>query len=175
MACELCADDAFLLHLTRYVRRGRVRYVMACELCWSEYHTLSQGDPMPLALLVNDHRGNDTGYAEGIDIRDGASPVLSLRDGHVRCYVRHTPDRGDWLRFGRRLYPLHRYVSWYGNWCWDCAWLEAEHIVEIVNVCQERGWSCEEGEASLFDAYEAGPITLGMLRRAMLPAREATP
>ena len=43
------------------------------------------------------------------------------------------------LRLGRRVYPIERYKSWVGNWCWDCAYMTPDVAAQIANYLRRMG------------------------------------
>lgn len=115
--------------------------------------------PIHVDLCCNDpDNGNDTGYAESIELFD-----CTLVGGRVRVAFDPEPPSGvnpyegvSTLRFGRMRLPILGYKGWYGNWCWDRATMRLIHAVAIWNyLVNKSDWHCEEGPEELYELFNA--------------------
>lgn len=123
-----------------------------------------------LMLCVNDpDNGVDTGRVDGIDVAFVGNPesLLELRGQPLVCRTIQGADgRPHILRVGRVNAAIITYQGWVGNWCWDMARVNLEDALRVINYVQRRGWQCEMGEITLYDAFAAGVgITGEMLQR----------
>ena len=63
--------------------------------------------------------------------------------------------------------PLHGYRTWFGNWCWDAAWLTDLDTWRLLEALRRERWSCDEAESGLYHAWDDGRALEGPLRAAL--------
>jgi len=48
------------------------------------------------------------------------------------------------------------YREWFGNWCWDAAWIAGVDAVGIANyLARLKYWHCEYAPTEFFDKFNA--------------------
>lgn len=124
-----------------------------------------------LMICVNDpDNGCDTERVDGIDVEsEGTDQLLELRGQPLVCRTFQDPGgKVVQLQIGRLKMPVYGYGSWVGNWCWDCARVDLADAVRVINYVQRRGWDCEAGWTSLYEAFAEGKeFSVEQLQKAL--------
>lgn len=117
---------------------------------------MAKPELLNIMLLVNDDRnGHATGYVEAMHIYGASDNLLELDGpGHRISWPRGNGIWTEFVRLGRRKFPIWSYQQWVGNWCWDQICVVPITAAGIVNLALQWGWDCHCGESVLFEQYE---------------------
>lgn len=77
-------------------------------------------------------------------------------------------DRNKRIKLGDRIYPIHGYREWYGNWCWNRIWMAPADVVTLLNylVSRHKHAHCEDSFEWATARFETkGSFTLADLER----------
>lgn len=110
-------------------------------------------------LCCNDWRnGNFTGFADSVEIEDVrlvGGRVAVRYDHGKRVPGAHSIEGDDTLRFGRIRVPALAYVTWVGNWCWDCASVRSIHALTLLNyLAVKLDWHTEDTAEEIAEAFD---------------------
>lgn len=100
-------------------------------------------DMVNVMLSVNGEGGHPTGHVDAVHVDDG---LLELEgeflypSDNPTCSV-FTHNGVQKVRVGRRVWPIHGYNSWVGNWCWDEVTMERRHARELIAHVISRGFT----------------------------------
>lgn len=84
----------------------------------------------------------------GGDIKIGLVPVENSCPGNN--YASHK------LQIGRVKIFCFEYRGWFGNWCWDAAWIAGVDALAIANYLERlKYWHCEEGPDKFYEKFNA--------------------
>jgi len=109
-------------------------------------------------VCVNDYRnGSFLGQCEAIHIySSGEGLLLELEDIYpsIRFY-QQAPDR---IRLSRRVFPIRRYNTWVGNWCWDSVDVDIKtaNAIWAYLLTMKQKITAESGIEDFYEAWEAG-------------------
>jgi len=76
------------------------------------------------------------------------------------------PDRSSRLKLGDRIYPIHGYREWYGNWCWNRIWLAPADLLTLLNylISRHKHAHCEDAPEWVAEKFDKRkPFTLAEL------------
>jgi hypothetical protein len=60
------------------------------------------------------------------------------------------------LRIGRLKVFCFEYREWFGNWCWDAAWIAGADAVGVANyLTRLKYWHCEYAPSEFFEKFNA--------------------
>ncbi len=114
-------------------------------------------DVLRIMLCVNNpDNGVHSGYLRAVDFAD----LLSVwaYDNAMTCRL----ETDGKLRIGSRKYPIIRYSTWVGNWCWDSVLVDGDVANAIAEHVRKSGkFRPEMGVIEVWEAWDAGqPIRL---------------
>lgn len=109
-----------------------------------------------VSFACNDYRnGMWQGHALQIECK-GLHLESPWADRFLKCEV-----ESDFVRIGaRRWWPAQGAIRWYGNWCWDAAWLTYRHAAELMTFVRSKGYRPDSGPTSLFHKEQFFAIDL---------------
>jgi len=116
-----------------------------------------------ISLACNDPRnGNPTGYVDAIQVRpDGdIESIMQLVGGRLSLRMFHSANskKPREIKIGHIILRIHSYSTWVGNWCWDEASADTDQVERLLAYLQRRGWTCEQGESTLYEKWERKEI-----------------
>lgn len=116
-------------------------------------------DTLRIMLAVNNpDNGVHSGYLRAVDFAD----LLSVwaYDNAMTCRLETIGV--DRIRIGRRRFPILRYSTWVGNWCWDAVLVDGNVANAIAEHVRKSGkFHPEMGVSEIWDAWESGkPLDL---------------
>jgi len=100
-----------------------------------------------VSLACNHYRnGMFKGYAEQVECC-GIHLASPYADAYLKCDV--DPKH---VRLGaRRWWQAFGVVTWYGNWCWDAAWMKVADAAELMTFARGKGYRPDSAPEQLFD------------------------
>ncbi len=75
---------------------------------------------------------------------------------YPRSYCPRFSDGDGWIKISRRKFPIARYKTWVGNWCWDAVSVTISVAIDIVTYLRGLGWKMEGGDCHLGDLWDSG-------------------
>ena len=119
-----------------------------------------------IMLSTNDpDNGNDTGRVTAITaLDDHGDTALDLvadydspsKEGIVCRVVNTNPQnlRYDTLILGRRKFPIHKHIDWYGNCCWRLVTVDIRTANAIFRYLHSMGkWNSEGGLTKFYEMW----------------------
>lgn len=99
-----------------------------------------------VSFACNDYRnGNAQGHVLQVECKG-----LHLESPYVGKFLKCEVEK-DFVRIGsRRWWPARGVVRWYGNWCWDAAWMTYKDAAELMTFVRGKGYRPDSGPTSLF-------------------------
>ncbi len=95
----------------------------------------------------NDDNGNASGELYGVQITD----LLDLDlDGDALAFELHA----DHLIIEGKRFACTGVRTWVGNICWDGAHITPIDVARLLEVLRANNWTPNEGDMTLFQAYE---------------------
>ena len=116
-----------------------------------------------ISLACNDPRnGNPTGYVDAIQVRPAGDieSLMQLVGGRLslRMFYSANSKKPREIKIGHIILRIHSYSTWVGNWCWDEASADTDQVERLLAYLQRRGWTCEQGESTLYEKWERKEI-----------------
>ena len=107
---------------------------------------------IPVMLACNDERGH----------MDGLLRIVELHDALTLEHEGYLDDEGHPMALSDTALVLNgetfevvKRLSWVGNMCWECVWLEARALQRLLHMLQQTGdFQCTEGQRMLSDHWE---------------------
>lgn len=123
---------------------------------------------LTLMLCTNDTHGNLTDRIHALEVSAAPGDVLlSLECLDGDHYEQD--ERGHRVSVGHQWFAVKSgFATSVGNACWNAVEIHPGTLAALLNSLQQRDmWDCTEGDAALFEAWDAGrPFTGEMLVQA---------
>lgn len=123
-------------------------------------------------LAVNDpNNGNFADECTAVEIAD----LITVYERGEPLPVAIVPDQtrtrsvvqAGVLVVGDGRYRYWDYKYWVGNWCWDAVRMKVDAAARLLEQLRTKGWSYDEAETSLAEAWEKGEPLAPMLARLL--------
>jgi hypothetical protein len=126
-------------------------------------------DRLTVSFCCNDRHGNLVDLVDSVEVGE----LIQLEgpmefDGDESWGTTPIAWTGVGFWLSGRWFPSYDRRRYAGNLCWDSAAMDRAEVVRLLNHLRKLdGWSCLSAEASLFDVWEKGEITVADIERAI--------